>query len=205
MKVKVRKFTIANGKHDWQDNEYAVAIYMALYSNEYKVWIYNHAQCAKIFGLSASAMKMMVNNFKAYMGKNRLGTSCPKMQTAFDKYKVLAKETLAKLAIEYIESKWVSSQKQINVEKYIRKIGKQAFVDFYETFEIAAKNSNRQEIYLEKLPKEWNEEGKRMRIYFSAILFKYKRQKVALELILEKSPRLNKESIEKAKNLLLIA
>lgn len=196
-----KRRAIREDQHNWLDKEYAVAIYMALYSNDYKVWIYNHNQCANIFDMPVNAMKMMVDNFRAYAGKNRLGTSCPKMQAAFEKYKEMPKGQLAKLAIDYIEERWNLTRLPINVESYLRKIGKAAFIECYEIFEQAARDSDWQETYIEKLPERWNKNGRTLRVTFSILLFKCKRQKEALQLI-AKSPRMEKEIIEKAKRLL---
>lgn len=205
-----RQSIIKKGQHNWLDKEYAVAICMALYSkdfnlsnsHEYKVWIYNYHQCAEIFGMSANAMKVMVENFMAFDGKTRLDAKAPKMAEAFQRYKAMPKDQLMQLAIDYIEKTWDLPRRQINVGSYIRSIGKRAFVNHYEIFEKAAKDSDWQETYAEKLPKDWNEQGRNMRVDFSIMLFKCKRQKEALELIVAKSPRLEEEIIEKAKKLL---
>lgn len=192
----------ARTQHNWLEKEYIVAIYMALYSrSDYKVGMYNIDQCAFLIGISSNAMKMMADNFKAYVGRSKLGTSSPRMEKAIVKYKNIPEEQLRKLAVDYIEKIWNRQRGLINVARYVNSIGKETFVDYYEIFKEATEDSDNQKEYLDKLSEAWTENSKRTKLSCAIMLFRCKCEKKALEIIIQ-SKRLSNDTIEKAKKLL---
>ncbi len=201
--IRTRAVTKARRResHKWSEKEYVLAIYMALYSNEYKVGIYNLDQCARCVDVKPHVFKMMSDNFRAFDGRANLGTNCPKMEKSFKKYKNIPQEELLKVAIKYIDRIWNLSRKKLDVEKYIKSIGQKAFVDYYELFEEATKDSDNIDKYVDKLPQEWNLEGRKIRTTCAVMLFRCKKEKEALSII-EKSKKLYPETIEKARMLL---
>lgn len=197
----ITKVKTGRKQHNWLQNEYIVAIYMALYSRENKVGIYNIDQCASIIGVPSNAMKIMADNFRAYIGKTRLGTHCPKMEKAITRYKDFPEEQLRKLAVDYIEKTWNRQRGLINIERHINSIGRKTFVDYYEIFKEATADSDNQKEYLEKMSKEWTPKARRSRLAHAISIFRCKCEKRALEMII-KSTRLDEETIERAKMLL---
>lgn len=189
------------GKHNWLEKEYVVAIYMALYSQDNKVGMFNLDQCAFIIGIQSNSMKMMADNFRAYIGKTRLGTHSPRMKDAIMKYKELSEEQLRKLAFDYLEKTWNDHGRLVNVERYVNSIGKKAFIDYYEVFEKAALDSDNLKSYTKHLSRRWNEAGKMHRLACATVLFKCICEKEALEII-TRSTRIDKDTVEKAKMLL---
>jgi hypothetical protein len=196
-----RQRTAQTRKHNWLENEYMVAIYMALYSSDYKVGIYNHEQYAHFFGITANAMKMMVDNFKAFAGKTRLSADCPKMEEAFNKYKGYPEFELKQLSAEYLSKIFREQRAKIDVEKYVNNIGKAAFIKYYEVFNKAARDSDNQMDYIDELKEKWTVAGKRMRISMFVRLYRTRRVKEALEIIVN-SKRIDEKYLEKAKTLL---
>lgn len=201
MSITRRTRPIEKGKHNWLEDEYILAIYMGLYSrDEHKVGIYNHYQCANIIGIKANSMKMMADNFSAYVGGANLGTDCRKMTDAFTKYKDFPEEKLRKLAVGYIEKTWNYQVRQVNVKRHIQSIGSAAFVDCYEIFETATKDLDHLEKYIDKLPHKWSKKSRELRMSHAVMLFKCICEKDALEMIIKS--RVKYETVRKAKELL---
>lgn len=203
MTTRAQSTIIKRGQHNWLEKEYMVAIYMALHSDECKIGLYNIEQCAFLFGIRPNTMKSMIDNFKAYAGKNNMGVgrTCPKMMSAFEKYKVISKEQLKQMSVDYFEKRWNRQRGNIDITRYVNSVGKSAFVQFYELFELASKDADNLEHYINQLPEEWSSESRKMRVVYSSILFQCKRDKDALELII-RSSKLNKDIVDKAKKLL---
>ena len=192
------------GQHNWLDNQYIVAIYMALYSKDNKVGMYNIDQCAFLIGIRPNVMKIMADNFRGYVGLNRLGTNCPSMKEAITKYKAFPEDKLRKLAVDYLETTWNNSRRLLDVKRYVNSIGTGAFVDYYEVFKKASLDSDNLKKYAKDLSDKWSEVGKMYRLNYANVLFKCILEKDALEIIAnsKKITKKNRESIGKAKILL---
>ena len=197
----ITKAKTGRKQHHWLQKEYIVAIYMALHSKENMVGIYNIDQCAFIIGVPSNSMKIMADNFRAYVGRTRLGTQSPRMEKAITKYKEFPEEQLRKLAVDYIEKTWNRQRGLINVERHINSIGRTTFVEYYDIFKAATADSDNQKEYLEKLSEKWTLKAKRTRLAKAINIFRCKCEKKALEMIIQ-SKKLEENTIEKAKMLL---
>ena len=198
---------ITGGKtHKWKEKEYIVAIYMARFSPsnspiDYKVGMYNIDQCAYFLGVRPKVLQIQVDNFKYFLGKNKLENKSPIMLEMFTKYKDYSQERLLDLAASHIHKLWKRTIKNLNVARYIQAIGQGCFVDYYELLEEASKNYGRKEKYIDKLPHKWNVDGRTMRVAYAAYIFWCKKEKEALTIVTESrsSRKETPENIIKAK------
>lgn len=192
------------GKHNWLEKEYMVAIYMALHSKENKVGMYSIDQCAFLIGVSSNAMKMMADNFRAFLGETNLGTHSPRMKEAIVKYKTYPEEKLRKVAVDYLDKTWNNSRRLLDVKRYVNSIGTGAFVDYYEVFKKASLDSDNLKEYTKDLSDKWSQVGKMYRLNYANVIFKCILEKEALEIITksQKITKSNRGAIEKANMLL---
>jgi len=130
-----------------------------------------------LIGVQSNAMKMMADNFRAYVGKTNLGTASPRMEKAITKYKNIPEEQLRKLAVDYIEKIWNRQRGLMDVQRYVNSIGKTTFVEYYEVFEEATRNSDNQKEYLEKLSEQWSDNSKRTKLSCAIMIFRSKCEK----------------------------
>lgn len=203
--IKIRTRAIKKtGNHNWQEKEYIVAIYMALHTNNNKVGMYSIDQCAFLIGIRPNVMKMMADNFRAYVGKANLGANSLQMKEKITKYQAFSEEKLRNLAVDYLTTTWNNSKRILDVKRYVNSIGAGAFVNYYEVFKKASLDSDNLKKYAKDLSDKWSEVGKMYRLNYANVLFKCILEKDALEIIAnsKKITKKNRESIGKAKILL---